>query len=128
MAVAHSVHCMLTVSIPLAEEEVGASASLGEGGGVSGVAEVHHLVGGEESLVASLLSLAQFLRGTFTFKMAVNDGRHAKRVWPVCLPPYFDSVCQHLKVGEQFLDVPVKHHQLSLLDGKLPVWIRRCDH
>lgn len=67
MAVAHSVRCMLTVSIPLAEEEVGASASFGEGGGFRGVTDVHHLVDGEESLVASLLSLAQFLCGTLMF-------------------------------------------------------------
>lgn len=67
MAVAHSMRCVLTVSIPLVEEQVGASASLGEGGGVRGVTEVHHLIDGEESLVASLLSLAQFLRGTLMF-------------------------------------------------------------
>lgn len=67
MAVANSVHCMLTVSIPLAEECVGVSASLGEGAGVRRVTEVHHLVDGEESLVASLLSLTQFLCGMFMF-------------------------------------------------------------
>lgn len=55
------MHCMLAVSIALAEERVGVSASLGEGAGVRRVTEVHHLIDGEESLVASLLSLTQFL-------------------------------------------------------------------
>lgn len=61
MAVAHSVHRMLTVSVPLAEERVGAGVSLWEGGGVRGVTEVHHLIDCEESLVASLVSFTQFL-------------------------------------------------------------------
>lgn len=58
---------MLTVSVPLAEERVGPGAGLWEGGGVRGVTEVHHLIDGEESLVASLLSLAQFLCETLMF-------------------------------------------------------------
>lgn len=67
MAVSHGVRRMLTVSIPLAEERVGAGASLWEGGGFRGVTEVHHLIDGEESLVAALLSLAQFLCETLMF-------------------------------------------------------------
>lgn len=61
MAVAHSVSSMLTFAIPLAEEAVGQTVNLGEGGWVKQVTEVYHLIDSEESLVASLLSLSQFL-------------------------------------------------------------------
>lgn len=61
MAVAHSVSSMLTFTIPLAEEAVGQAAGLGEGAWVRRVTEVHHLIDSEESLVASLLSISQFL-------------------------------------------------------------------
>lgn len=67
MAVAHGMSGVLTVSVSLAEERVGTGASLGEGGGVRRVTEVHHLIDSKQSLVASLLSLAQFLCGTFMF-------------------------------------------------------------
>lgn len=87
VAVAHSVRCVLTVSIPLAEEDVGASASLGEGGGVRGVTEVHHLVGGEESLVASLVPLAQFLCGTLRFEShSLGGGQRGRGLRPAAVP------------------------------------------
>lgn len=61
MAVTHGMSSVLTVSVPLAEEGLSQTVSFGEGAGVRGVAEVHHLIDSEECLVASLLSLSQFL-------------------------------------------------------------------
>lgn len=63
MAVTHGVHCVLALSVALAEEAASQTARFGEAAGIRGVTQVHHLVHGEECLVASLLSLSQFLRG-----------------------------------------------------------------
>ena len=61
MAVTHGVNSVLAFSIPLAEEAVSQAVCSGEGAGISGITEVHHLIGSEESLVSSLLSLSEFL-------------------------------------------------------------------
>lgn len=61
MAVPHGVSCMLALSVSLAEEVSGQTAGAGEGAGVRGVTQVHHLINNEKSLVAALLLLAEFL-------------------------------------------------------------------
>lgn len=52
---------VLAFSVPLAEEVVSQTVCFGEGAGIRGVTEVHHLIDSEESLVTSLLSLSEFL-------------------------------------------------------------------
>lgn len=62
VAVTHCMDSMLAVSVPLAEEGFCQTTYFSERAGVKGVAEVHHLVDSEESLVASLLFLSKLLR------------------------------------------------------------------
>lgn len=62
VTVTHRMGSVLALPVPLAEKDVGQTVSFAEGAGISGVAEVHHLVDGEERLVAPLLSLSEFLR------------------------------------------------------------------
>lgn len=52
---------VLAFSVPLAEEVVSQTSCFGERPGIRGITAVHHLIDGEESLVASLLSLSEFL-------------------------------------------------------------------
>lgn len=61
MAVTHGVSSVLALSVPLAEEVVSQTARFGEGARIRRVAQVHHLIDGEERLVASLLVLSEFL-------------------------------------------------------------------
>lgn len=61
MAVTHRMSSVLALSVPLAEEAVSQTVCFGEGSGLRGVTQVHHLIDSEECLVASLLSLSQFL-------------------------------------------------------------------
>lgn len=49
---------VLAVPIPLAEEVMSQTACFGERVWIKGVTEVHHLVDGEERLVASLLPVS----------------------------------------------------------------------
>lgn len=58
---AHCMHSVLALSIPLAEEVVSQTVCFGERAGIRGVTEVHHLINSKECLVASLLSLSEFL-------------------------------------------------------------------
>ena len=62
MAVAHGMDGVLAVSVPLGEEALGQTAGFGEGVGLGRVTKVHHLVDGEQGLVAPLLSFPQLLR------------------------------------------------------------------
>lgn len=61
VAVAHGVDNVLAFSIALVEELLSQTVSFREWAGVKRVAEVHHLVDGEQGLVASLLPFSQFL-------------------------------------------------------------------
>lgn len=61
MAVTHCVDSVLAFSVALLKEAASQTVSFGERTGVKRVAEVHHLVDCEQGLVASLLSLSQFL-------------------------------------------------------------------
>lgn len=61
MAVTHRMSSVLAFSVPLAEEVVSQTVCFGEGAGIRGVTEVHHLIDSEEGLVTSLLSLSEFL-------------------------------------------------------------------
>lgn len=63
VAVTHCMSGMLAFSVALAEEVVSQAACFGEGAVVERIAEVHHLVGREEGLVTSLVSLTELLRG-----------------------------------------------------------------
>ena len=62
MAVAHRMNGVLAMSVPLGEEALGQTAGFGEGVRLGRITEVHHLVDGEQGLVAPLLSFPQLLR------------------------------------------------------------------
>ena len=118
---------VLAVSIPLAEEAVSQTTSFGEGAGVSGVTQVHHLIDGEERLVASLLSFSEFL----TRKQSRRSERWASlscsKSFFLCVL-YLHNVNQHLKISQQLPHIPVKYHQLCPLQRKRPVGIWSCNH
>lgn len=61
MAVTHCMDSMLAFSIPLVEEGACQTMYFSKRTGVRGVTEVHHLIDGEERLVASLLFLSKLL-------------------------------------------------------------------
>lgn len=58
MAVAHCMDGVLALSVVLAEDFVSQTASFGKRAWIRRVAEVHHLIDGEQCLVATLLSIS----------------------------------------------------------------------
>lgn len=61
VAVTHCMNSVLAFSVALVEELLSQTVSFREGAGIKRVTEVHHLVDGEQGLVASLFPLSHFL-------------------------------------------------------------------
>lgn len=123
------MNCVLAFSVPLAEEVLSQTACFGERAGIRGVAAVHHLIGNEKSLEASLVSLSKFLRrkrnrgNEYLFSLNLTYFLSNVLGWV-----YLYDVSQQLKISQQLAYVPVKHHQLCLLYRKPLVWIWGCYH
>lgn len=94
VAVTHRMRCVLALPVALAEEAVSQTTCFGEASGIRGVTQVHHLVHSEECLVASLLSLSQFLRGkeiiSWTWFLLLLDFNWSKTMFQAIVP----SLCQ----------------------------------